>query len=204
MSTTATTNQKGRESWFDRLRRRIATRFFAGTQWFRGEDTLDEGLLKLNAQLGLAQDSELSDDSKVALLQLRDPVTIARPTAELARTVVYSPDMDGQADPGEVVWIPLQLEGEHAELRERGVVVVGRQEQYLLGMLISTRTEHEDQPEWLFMGSGSWNEDPKPSWVRIDRVLLVPESGIRRAGAVMPRKRFELIAAKLRSDYGWN
>lgn len=204
MSTTAAPAENERESWLKRLRRRIHARFFAGTEWFRGKDTLDEALLKLNAQLGLAQDTELSDESKVALLRLRDPVTIARPTAELARTVVYSPDMDGQADPGEVVWIPLQLEGETAALRERGVVVVGRQGQHLLGMLISTRTEHADQPEWLFIGSGSWNEDPKPSWVRIDRVLLVPESGIRRAGAVMPRKRFELIAAKLRSDYDWN
>ena len=71
-------------------------------------------------------------------------------------------------------------------------------------MLISTRTEHSEQPEWLFIGSGFWNEDPKPSWVRMDRILLIPESGIRRAGAMMPRRRFELIAARLRGDYGWN
>ena len=204
MSSTSSTDQNECESWPRRLRNRISARLFAGTEWFRGPDTLDEALFKLNTQLGLAQDTSLSDESKEALLRLRDPVTIARPTAELARTIVYSPDMDGQADPGEVVWIPLQLEGEDAALRERAVVVVGRHDQYLLGMLISTRTEHSEQPEWLFIGSGFWNEDPKPSWVRMDRILLIPESGIRRAGAMMPRRRFELIAARLRGDYGWN
>lgn len=204
MSSPAPTADNERESWFTRLRKRISARLFAGTEWFRGPDTLDEALVKLNAQLGLTQDTELSDESKAALLRLRDPVTIARPTAELARTIVYSPDMDGQADPGEVVWIPLQLESEEAPLSERAVVVVGRQGPHLLGMLISTREEHANQPEWLSIGSSSWNENPKPSWVRIDRVLLVPESGIRRAGAVMPRKRFEILANRLRGDYGWN
>ena len=71
-------------------------------------------------------------------------------------------------------------------------------------MLSSPGTEHGEQRERLTLGSGFWDQDTKPSWVRMDRILLIPESGIRRAGAMMPRRRFELIAARLRGDYGWN
>jgi hypothetical protein len=34
-------------------------------------------------------------------------------------------------------------------------------------------------------------------------VLDVPESGIRREGAVLDRDRFERVAAALRDGYGW-
>ena len=39
--------------------------------------------------------------------------------------------------------------------------------------------------------------------LRLDRVLSVPEHGIRREGAVLDRERFELVADALRRSYGW-
>ena len=39
--------------------------------------------------------------------------------------------------------------------------------------------------------------------VRLDRVLEIPEHGIRREGAVMPRDGFDRVADALRRDYGW-
>lgn len=170
----------------------------AATEWFRGHDTLDRGLALLNEQLGLTPDAE--DDG----LAHREPATVARPTAEVARSIVYAPDMDGQTDPGEVVWAPVLLEGDAEKPRERAVVVVGRHKQTLLGALISTRERHADSPTWLFIGSGAWDPEGRPSWVRLDKIIEVPEVGIRRSGAVMPRRRFDRIAARLRSDYHWS
>jgi hypothetical protein len=40
--------------------------------------------------------------------------------------------------------------------------------------------------------------------VRLDRVLDVPEDGIRREGAILDRERFELVAARLRADFSWS
>ena len=57
---------------------------------------------------------------------------------------------------------------------------------------------------WLSIGSGPWDGEGRPSWVRLDRVLDVPETGIRREGAVCPRETFDRVAARLRSDYGWS
>ena len=48
-----------------------------------------------------------------------------------------------------------------------------------------------------------WDRQGRPSWVRLDRVLEVPETGIRREGAVLDRARFDAVAARLRSGYGW-
>ena len=36
-----------------------------------------------------------------------------------------------------------------------------------------------------------------------DRVLDVPEEGIRREGAILEREKFEIIAARLRATYSW-
>ena len=185
-----------RRAW-DRARTWAWHRIIAATEWFRGGDTLDRGLEMLNEQLGLMPD----DGNRLAN---REAATVARPTADLARSIVYAPDMDGQTDPGEVVWAPVLLEGDAEKSRERAVVVVGRHKQILLGALISTHDRHADSPHWLFIGSGAWDPEGRPSWVRLDKILEVPESGIRRSGAIMPRRRFDRIAARLRSDYHWS
>lgn len=41
------------------------------------------------------------------------------------------------------------------------------------------------------------------SWVRLDRVLDVPEESIRREGAILEREVFDVVAARLRADYAW-
>jgi hypothetical protein len=40
--------------------------------------------------------------------------------------------------------------------------------------------------------------------VRLDRVLDVPEEGIRREGAILERATFETVAARLRAEYSWS
>ena len=40
--------------------------------------------------------------------------------------------------------------------------------------------------------------------LRLDRVLDVPEEGIRREGAVLGQATFEKVAARLRAEYSWS
>ncbi|MGZ4527137.1 MAG: type II toxin-antitoxin system PemK/MazF family toxin, partial [Mycobacterium sp.] len=44
----------------------------------------------------------------------------------------------------------------------------------------------------------------RQSWVRLDRVLDVPEESIRREGAILDREIFDLVAERLRADYSWS
>ncbi|MFC7675564.1 type II toxin-antitoxin system PemK/MazF family toxin [Mycolicibacterium sp. GCM10028919] len=126
------------------------------------------------------------------------------PTAHRARRVVYAPDLDGQADPGEIVWTWVAYEEDPTRGKDRPVLVVGRDRTTLLGLMLSSQDRHDTDREWIAIGTGSWDHEGRASWVRLDRVLDVPEEGIRREGAVLDRERFDLVATRLRAEYSWS
>ncbi|MBJ7288117.1 type II toxin-antitoxin system PemK/MazF family toxin [Williamsia sp.] len=133
------------------------------------------------------------------------PVTDTdRPTADRARRIEYSPALDGAADPGEIVWTWVAFEEDASQGKDRPVLVVGRDGTTLLGLMLSSQGHRADDPDWLEVGTGSWDGGHKVSYVRLDRVLDVPEQGIRREGAILDRSRFDAVADRLRSGYGWN
>lgn len=133
------------------------------------------------------------------------PVTSGSvPTAHRARRVVYSPDLDGRADPGEIVWTWVVFEDDPTRGKDRPVLVVGRDQQTLLGLMLSSQDHHSADPSWVAIGTGDWDYDGRPSWVRLDRVLDVPEEGIRREGAIIERSTFEVVATRLRAEYSWS
>ncbi len=135
------------------------------------------------------------------------PATAARvkdlPGPPSGRHLAYSPNLDGRADPGEIVWFWVPYEEDASHGKDRPVLVVGRDGTHLLGLMLSSQHARDGQPNWFPLGSGAWDEENRPSWVRLDRVLSVPESGIRREGAILQRARFDAVAARLRARYGW-
>ncbi|WIM94609.1 type II toxin-antitoxin system PemK/MazF family toxin [Actinoplanes oblitus] len=119
------------------------------------------------------------------------------------RTIAYSPNLDGDADPGEIVWTWVPYEDDPGQGKDRPVLVVGRTGGTLLGLMLSSQSERDGQRNWLALGVGEWDRTQRPSWVRLDRVLEVAEDGIRREGAILDRTRFTRVAAALQRDYGW-
>jgi hypothetical protein len=119
------------------------------------------------------------------------------------RRIEYAPDLDGAADPGEIVWTWVPYEEDSSRGKDRPVLVVGRDREDLLGLMLSSRAARDDDRDWLALGRGDWDPEDRESWVRLDRVLAVPEHGIRREGAVLDRERFEQVARALRRDHGW-
>lgn len=141
------------------------------------------------------------------------PRVRSAPTADRARTVVYAPDLDGAADPGEVVWAWVPYEENDGRGKDRPLLVVGRgatepggpdrQNAELLGLMLSSQHDRADDANWMSVGSGTWDRQGRESFVRLDRVLEVGEREIRREGAVLARDRFERVAVVLRERYGW-
>ena len=127
----------------------------------------------------------------------------AVPQPRAGRSLEYSPSLDGDADPGEIVWTWVPYEEDPSQGKDRPVLVVGRTGRTLLGLMLSSQSERDGQRHWLALGPGDWDRDSRPSWVRLDRVLEVDEDGIRREGAVLDRPRFDRIATVLRRDHGW-
>ena len=125
------------------------------------------------------------------------------PTEQRGRRLVYAPDLDGDADPGEVVWTWVRYEDDPSQGKDRPVLVVGRDGHTLLGLMLSSRSDRDGQRNWLALGAGSWDAERRPSWIRLDRVLEVDEDGIRREGAILERERFDRVADALRERYGW-
>jgi hypothetical protein len=127
----------------------------------------------------------------------------SHPTEHRGRNVEYAPNLDGDADPGEIVWTWVKYEDDPDQGKDRPVLVVGRDGRTLLGLMLSSQSERDGQRNWLGLGPGTWDREERPSWIRLDRVLEVDEDGIRREGAILDRGRFDEVAARLRDDYGW-
>jgi PemK-like, MazF-like toxin of type II toxin-antitoxin system len=126
------------------------------------------------------------------------------PTEAHGRHLEYAPDLDGEADPGEIVWTWVRYEDDPHRGKDRPVLVVGRDGRTLLGLMLSSQHERDGQRNWLALGPGDWDRAHRPSWIRLDRILEVDEDGIRREGAILDRVRFDRVAAQLRAEYGWH
>ncbi|MEU6997965.1 type II toxin-antitoxin system PemK/MazF family toxin [Nonomuraea sp. NPDC046570] len=114
-------------------------------------------------------------------------------------TLAYSPDLDGLADPGEIVWAWVPYEEDPGRGKDRPLLVVGRHGRRLLGLMLSSRGD--DGPEWLAIGA--WGADGRDSYARLDRVFALGEDDIRREGAVLDRARFTRVAKALMRTHGW-
>ncbi|GAA0956959.1 hypothetical protein GCM10009558_075160 [Virgisporangium aurantiacum] len=115
----------------------------------------------------------------------------------------YAPNPNGRADPGEIVWTWVSYEDDPRQGKDRPVLVVGRDGRTVFGLMLSSQSDRDGQRDWLALGADPWHRDNRPSWLRLDRVLRMPDDGIRREGAVLDRTRFDAVCTALRADYGW-
>jgi len=51
---------------------------------------------------------------------------------------------------------------------------------------------------WADVGSGPWDSRGRSSEVRVDRIVRVDPSRVRREGAVLDERRFNRVAAAVR------
>jgi hypothetical protein len=165
--------------------------------------TIQQGI-KMGIDAGLAALNSATTPPPEAITAGRPITQSSVPTAHRARRVVYAPDLDGRADPGEIVWTWVVYEDDPTRGKDRPVLVVGRDQNTLLGLMLSSQDHHRSDDQWAPIGSGDWDHEGRVSFVRLDRVLDVPEEGIRREGAILERERFELVATRLRTEYSWS
>lgn len=125
-------------------------------------------------------------------------------------TISYAPRADGDADPGEVVWAWVPYEEDHSQGKDRPVLVIGLLDGDLLGLMLTSK-DHDrsressrgDGPHYYDLGTGDWDKRGRPSEVRLDRVLRLAPSAVRREGAALESGRFDQVAAAARDVLGW-
>lgn len=113
--------------------------------------------------------------------------------------VEYSPRMDGDPDPGEVVWAWVPFEEDPEQGKDRPVVVIGRRGRKLVGVPLTTkRSEREAQ---VAIGTGDWDPKRRQSYARIWRMLDLEPDGMRREGSILDRRRFDQVIVAVDEYY---
>lgn len=115
----------------------------------------------------------------------------------------YSPSLDGDADPGEIVWTWVPYEEGDGRGKDRPVLVVAAEASGTVLAVPLTSQEHPGRPEYLPIGSGEWDGLGRPSFVRLDRVYRVHQAGMRREAAALDARRFALVREALSVRYRW-
>ncbi|MDN5879200.1 MULTISPECIES: type II toxin-antitoxin system PemK/MazF family toxin [unclassified Arthrobacter] len=112
----------------------------------------------------------------------------------------YAPRPDGHPDPGEIVWTWVPYEEDPSRGKDRPVLLVGRDGEFLLGLMLTSQDHnnrrHRDR-DYVDIGTGAWDRAGRPSEVKVDRVIRVDPQGIRREGAVLDRGAFERVGRAL-------
>ncbi len=128
------------------------------------------------------------------------------PRAQRGRDRIgYDPRPDGRPDPGEIVWGWVPYEEDASRGKDRPVLVIGRRGDQLLGLMLTSKDHDRDAAEearrgrhWMDVGTGAWDGRGRPSEVRLDRLLVLEESAVRREGAALDRSRFDAVLAAAR------
>lgn len=113
--------------------------------------------------------------------------------------VRYTPERDGDPDPGEVVWAWVPFEDDPAQGKDRPVVVIGHRAQRLAAVALTSR-ERDDEPQFT-VGSGPWDREGRPSYARLERLLDLDAATVRREGAALPQRTFDALVAELRRHH---
>lgn len=109
----------------------------------------------------------------------------------------YRPELDRDADPGEIVWTWVAFEEDATIGKDRPVAVIGRADGERLAALMLSSQDHRGDRGWISIGTGPWDRQGRESWVRTDRVLAVSARAVRREGAIMPPATYQSIAVAM-------
>jgi len=126
----------------------------------------------------------------------------------IAMDTSYEPNPDGEPDLGEVVWAWVAYEDDPAQGKDRPVLLVGRDGDDLLGLQLTSKDHDRDAEDearhgryWMDVGSGDWDRERRDSEVRLDRLLRMAVSEVRREGAALDRPVFDAVVAAAREHH---
>jgi len=118
-------------------------------------------------------------------------------------TITYAPEVDGDPDPGEVVWTWVAYEDDPSQGKDRPVLVIGWNGPDLAAVALSSK-DHADRDDCMLLGSGPWDRDRRPSYVKLDRILSIDPKAVRREGAILDRSRFDQVVRRVTQLHGWS
>ena len=117
----------------------------------------------------------------------------------------YAPDIDGEPDPGEVVWAWVAYEDDPSQGKDRPVLVLEEDGDGWIGLMLSSKDHDIDAADearhgryWMDVGSGGWDSQGRPSEVRLDRRIRLTRDAVRREGAALDETIFSSVVEAVR------
>jgi hypothetical protein len=117
--------------------------------------------------------------------------------------ISYNPDLDGEPDPGEVIWTWVPYEEADGRGKDRPALVIAREDAgTVLALQLSSR-DHRNEPGWVLLGRGGWDDGERSSWVDLTRILRVHPEGMRREGDIADRDDFQRVRESVLEYRRW-
>lgn len=122
--------------------------------------------------------------------------------------IVYQPSNDDRPDPGEVVWTWVPYEEDHSKGKDRPVLLIGRDGDWLLGLQVTSQDHDRDAAQearagrlWMDIGTGAWDRERRPSEARVNRIIRIAAADVRRVGAMLNEDIFAQVATAVLRHY---
>jgi hypothetical protein len=107
--------------------------------------------------------------------------------------IQYTPQLDGDPDPGEVVWTWVPFEEDQTLGKDRPVVIIGRRGDVLSGVALTTKQHDGPNAQLVEVGTGEWDSRHRTSYAKVDRLLDINTDAVRREGAILNRRQFDEV-----------
>ena len=118
----------------------------------------------------------------------------------------YAPGVNGKPDPGEVVWAWVPYEEDASQGKDRPVLVLSVRRREVLALMLTSKDHDHDAVRqerhgrhWMDVGTGGWDRQRRPSEVRLDRLLRLRTSAVRREGAALDRATYDAVVSAART-----
>jgi hypothetical protein len=116
-----------------------------------------------------------------------------------AVTIEYTPRLDDDPDPGEIVWTWVPYEEDPTQGKDRPVMIIGRRGDMLVGVPLTTK--RDDREPQVEVGVGPWDSQHRVSYARVWRMYDVDPKQMRREGAIVERARFAAVVKAVDKYY---
>lgn len=135
----------------------------------------------------------------VALTQSLEPASSTYPGDWTGPVAPYGPLEDG-IGPGEVVWAHVPFEEDHSQGKDRPALVVGHDSGWVLGLPMTSQDHDRDEDQerragrhWIDVGSGGWDRQRRRSEARVDRIVRLDPSTVRREGGQVDEGVYQAV-----------
>lgn len=122
--------------------------------------------------------------------------------------MVYAQRGPGGFAAGEVIWTWVAYEEDRSQGKDRPVLLIGQDAGWLLGLPATSKDHDRDAAQearegrfWFDIGSGNWDPKGRESEVRLDRIVRVDPSRVRRAAGQVQRQVFDHVVAQVEQHW---